>query len=150
MYECLHKPRKPTDHGPILQQRLRQEQQKGDFQVYPLLIEDLQDVALLESRKRLSKGELSAIALAMKIKQAFLTDDQKARKLAEGPLGQLVQTTPHLLGWLFFSGCLTDGDKQAIIDEHKKMGGLLHIHFERVYQESFRCQLLQRNLGGAS
>lgn len=145
MYECLHKGRKLTNHGPTLQNRLRQEQSKGNFSTYSLSIEDLQEVGILEKRRNLSKGELSSIVLAKKINQAFLTDDQKARKLAGEFLGKLVQTTPHLLGWLFFIGRLTDGDKQIIIDEHKNLGGLLEIYFEEIYQESLRCQLMQRN-----
>lgn len=145
-YECLHKPRKPSMHGPILQRRLRHEQLKGDFQPYSLTIYDLQDVGMLESRKKLSKGELSSIALARKFGQAFLTDDQKARKLAEGMMHKMVQTTPHLLGWLFFNGRLTDGDKKTIIDEHVVLSGPLSPHFELVYQESLRCQLMQRNV----
>lgn len=149
-YECLHKPRKPSAHGPILQQRLQQEQLKGDFQAYTLTVEDLQDVSILESRRKLSKGELSSIAFAKKIGQAFLTDDQKARKLAEGILDQLVQTTPHLLGWLFFSGRLSDGDKKTIIDEHILLAGTLSPHFEVIYSESLRCQLLQRNVAATN
>lgn len=145
-YECLHKPRKPSAHGPILQQRLQREQLKDAFQAFPLTIDDLQDVGMLESRKNLSKGELSSIALARKFGQAFLTDDQKARKLAEGLMYKMVQTTPHLLGWLFFNGRLTDGDKRTIIDEHVALSGLLSPHFELVYQESLRCQLMQRNV----
>lgn len=149
-YECLHKPRKPSVHGPILQQRLQQEQLKGRFQACTLTVEDLQDVSILESRKKLSKGELSSIAFAKKIRQAFLTDDQKARKLAESLLDQLVQTTPHLLGWLFFSGRLSDGDKKTILDEHMRLAGTLSPHFEVIYRESLRCQLLQRNVAATN
>ena len=145
-YECLHKPRKPSAHGPILQQRLQQQQIKGAFQSYSLTINDLQDVGMLESRKKLSKGELSSIALARKFGQAFLTDDQKARKLAEGLMHNMVQTTPHLLGWLFFNGRLTDGDKRTIIDEHVALSGQLFPYFESVYHESLRCQLMQRKV----
>src|SRR5712692_651663 len=149
-YECLHKPRKPSAHGPILQRRLQQEQLKGDFQACTLAVEDLQDVSILESRRKLSKGELSSIAFAKKIGQAFLTDDQKARKLAEGLLALSVQTTPHLLGWLFFSGRLSDGDKKTVIDEHMSLAGTLSPHFEVIYNESLRCQLLQRNVAATN
>src|SRR5688572_27858030 len=111
LYECLHKPRKTSKTGSLLQSRLRREQANGMFKNYPLAIDDLQDVGILENRKRLRKGELSSIAFAKKIGQAFLTDDQKARKLAVGVVYRGVQTTPHLLGWLFFSGRLGDGDR---------------------------------------
>ena len=126
-------------HGPILQGRLKEEQLKGDFKAYTLTVEDLQDISILESRKRLSKGELSSIVFAKKIGQAFLTDDQKARKLAEGLLDKSVQTTPHLLGWLFFCGRLSDGDKKTIIDQHVGLAGELSPYFEAVYGESLRC-----------
>lgn len=149
-YECLHKPRKPSAHGPILQQRLQQEQLKGDFKTYTLTVDDLQEISILESRKKLSKGELSSIAFAKTIAQAFLTDDQKARKLAESLLDQSVQTTPHLLGWLFFTRKLSDGDKKTIIDEHTLLAGTLSPHFEFIYSESLRCQLMQRNAAATS
>ncbi len=149
-YECLYKPRKLTSYGQTLQNRLKKEHQNGDFITYPLNIEDLQEVAILESRKKLNKGELSAIAFAKKIKQAFLTDDQKARKLAKTLLGHLVQTTPHLMGWLFFNQHLTDGDKQRIIEEDEELGGCLSSYFEKIYHESLRCKLQQRNVANGN
>ncbi len=146
LYECLHKPRKPSEHGRLLQQRLKEEQSRVAFQAHPLSIEDLQDIGILESRGRLSKGELSSIALARKIGQAFLTDDQKARRLANSMPGHMVQTTPHLFGWLFFTGRLTDGDKEVIINEHRGLGGPLSPYFEAIYLESLRCLLMQRSI----
>lgn len=150
LYECLHKPRQPSTHGPILQKRLRHEQSKGDFKAYRLSIEDLQDTGVLENRLRLGKGELSSIALAKKINQAFLTDDQKARKFAEGIMTGMVQTTPHLFGWLFFTGRLTDGDKSMIITDHKALEGDLSPYFEAIYTESLRCQLMHRRPAATS
>jgi len=150
LYECLHKHRRPSKHGPILQKRLKQEQSKGDFQAYRLSIEDLQDIGVLENRFRLGKGELSSIALARKINQAFLTDDQKARKFAEGIMTGRVQTTPHLLGWLFFTGRLTDGDKYTIITDHMALAGILSPYFESIYEESLRCQLMHRHTAATS
>lgn len=150
LYECLHKPRRPSSHGPILQKRLKQEQLKGEFQAYRLSIEDLQDVGVLENRLRLGKGELSSIALARKINQAFLTDDQKARKFAAGIMTGMVQTTPHLFGWLIFTGRLADGDKNTIITDHKTLAGILSPHFESMYEESLRCQLMHRGASTTS
>lgn len=49
--------------------RLTQEQGRGGFEAHSCDIEDLQAIKLLESRKRLEKGELSSIAFAMKIGQ---------------------------------------------------------------------------------
>jgi hypothetical protein len=141
-YECLYKPRtNPTPEEIELQRRFHRESEKNAFQSYQLDIEDLQDVAVLENRKRLSKGELSSIAFAQKTQQAFLTDDQKARKLAENVLERKrVQTTPHLFGWLYYNDRLGDNEKDQIIGEHKKFGRPLAPFFERAYQEALRCR----------
>ncbi|MDR3454603.1 MAG: hypothetical protein P4L96_17690 [Rhodoferax sp.] len=83
-YECLIKPRKsPTPAEHELMRRLTQEQGRGGFAAHSCDIGDLQVIKILESRKRLGKGELSSIAFAMKIGQAVITDDKKARKLSE-------------------------------------------------------------------
>ncbi|MDF5724128.1 MAG: XRE family transcriptional regulator, partial [Rhizonema sp. PD37] len=69
------------------------------------------DVEILQKRMNLSKGELTSIVFAKKTRQAFLTDDQKARKLASKVMqSDQVQTMPHLLGWLFFVSYLNDND----------------------------------------
>ncbi|MDI9331926.1 MAG: hypothetical protein QM527_11585 [Alphaproteobacteria bacterium] len=79
-YECLTKPRKASTPAETeLMQRLTQEQARGGFAAHSCDIGDLQAIKLLESRKKLGKGELSSIAFAMKINQAVITDDKKAR-----------------------------------------------------------------------
>ncbi len=66
-YECLSKPRKNHDHGDQeLQRRLKTKLQQNEIKSYSIEIADLQDVMVLESRKRVSKGELSSIAFAKK------------------------------------------------------------------------------------
>jgi len=104
LYECLFKPKRTTD--PIdeeLKSRLRAARLESAFETHSLDIADLQTLEILENRKRLGKGELSSIAFAIKTQQALLTDDQKARKLAREVLKKsIIQTTPHLFGWLFF------------------------------------------------
>ncbi|MBW2618962.1 MAG: hypothetical protein JRC92_08815 [Deltaproteobacteria bacterium] len=144
MYECLYKPRqKPTAYDNKLKSRLRTAQNKSAFETYSLDVADLQSIDLLENRKRLGKGELSSIAFALKIRQTFLTDDQKARKFACKILTQSgTQTTPHLLAWLFFTNRLTDIDKDIVIREHREMGRPLERFFEEVYIEAYRCRLL--------
>ena len=143
-YECLFKPRSnPTQEELKLQERLRQECSKGAFPSYHLDIEDLQDIMMLENRQRLSKGELSSIAFAKKTRQAFLTDDQKARKLARDVLeGDMVQTTPHLVGWLCFTSRIGDGDKEKIIKEHCEFNRPLTPYFEQMFNEALRCRLM--------
>ncbi len=67
-YECLTKPRKaPSPAEAELMRRLAQEQRRGGFAAHSCDIGDLQAIKILESRKRLGKGELSSIAFAMKI-----------------------------------------------------------------------------------
>jgi hypothetical protein len=106
LYECLHKARKEwKKEDARLQERLRVARGKGQFKSYSLSIGDLQDVAILEQRKRRSKGELASIACARRVNLPFQTDDQGARKLASAVLGpERVQTTPHVLGWLVLLG----------------------------------------------
>ena len=143
-YECLHKPRKNVSSADEeLQRRLQEEQALGNFAPYNLDVQDLQEIAIIEKRMRLSKGELSSIAFAQKTRQAFLTDDQKARKLASGIIEPaMVQTTPHLFGWLHFHWHLTDGDKDAVIAEHESLKRPLAGQFECMYQEALRYRLM--------
>jgi len=134
-YECMFKKRRySTPEDQELQSRFRKEEVNGQFLSYGVDLEDLQDVGILQKRKRLSLGELSSIAFAKKTKQAFLTDDQKARRLAEEVLQpDQVQTTPHLFGWMLFTGALQDSDKDDVIKEHSAMKRPLAKFFEEMY-----------------
>ena len=144
LYECLFKPRqKISACDEELQSRFRAAQRESVFGTYSMDITDLQTIGLLENRKRLGKGELSSIAFALKIRKALLTDDQKARRLACELLQELVtQTTPHLLGWLFFTNRLVDADKNTIIKEHLEMARPLGEYSEQIYLEACRCRLM--------
>lgn len=144
IYECLYKWRKVATHqDEELKSRLRVARLEPSFASHPLEIEDLQMISLLENRKRMGKGELSSIAFAVKTGQAFLTDDQKARKLVqELNTGFPIQTTPHLFAWLFFIMRLFDSDKDKIITEHAEMGRPLSKYFEEMYSEACRCRLM--------
>jgi hypothetical protein len=143
-YECLLKKRtRSSAEDAELKKRLAYEQGKGRFLVYHLSIEDLQDVDVLERRKNLGKGELSSIAFAKRTLQAFMTDDFGARKLATQVISSgLVQTTPHLFGWLYFSQILSDSDKEEIIKEHESLRGPLRPHFETMYSRALHYRLL--------
>ena len=141
-YECLHKPR--TSETPAeteLMARLRREQERGGFKAHSCDIGDLQAIGLLESRKKLGKGELSSIAFAAKINQAVITDDQKARKLANATRAGLGQTTPHLFAWLMFKRYLGDSDKATVLSQHRALDGTLEPHFERAYELAMACLL---------
>jgi len=145
-YEALHKPRKaPTKKDLELQDILRRERASGLFGDCSLDISDLQDIGVLDNRMRLGKGELASIVFAKKAGLAFMTDDQKARKLGWTVIDRdRIQTTPHLFGWLFFSGELTDSDKDFVITEHEEYGGQLRTYFEATYHEALRCRLMAR------
>ena len=141
-YECLTKPRKtPSPAAAELMRRLIHEQSRGGFVAHSCDIGDLQAIKLLESRKKLGKGELSSIAFAMKIGHAVITDDMKARKLAEDSGHALTQTTPHLFSWLIFRGRLGDSDKQTVITQHQSMERPLAPHFEDAYVIALQCKL---------
>ena len=144
LYECLYKTRaKPTAAGKELQRRLVTAQQQGQFKAYPLDVEDLQDVAILENRQRLRKGELAAIAFAIKTRQAFLTDDQGARVLAAMVMEPgMVQTTPHLLGWLVYIDQLGDSEIDGLVAEHVSFERPLKPYLMEMYREGLRCRLL--------
>jgi hypothetical protein len=144
-YECLIKPRKsPTHADEELRRRLEAEQRSGSFKAHSCGIGDLQDVKVLENRKRLGMGEISSIAFAMKIGQAVLTDDQKARQLAQAAGHTLVQTTPHLFSWLLFTRKLGDSDVSLVVGQHKELDGDLAPHLERAYDFALQCQLNAR------
>lgn len=139
-YECLRKPRKrikPSDTE--LMSRLRLEQANSRFTAFSSDLSDLE--ALLETRKRLGKGEISSIAFAMKFGQAILTDDQDARKLATEFGNEVVQTTPHLFSWLIYIGRLGDADKDTVITQHRELDGILEKYFEEAYTLALRFRL---------
>jgi hypothetical protein len=151
MYECLHKPRKAdTPEDRELRRRLVDAQAKKTFQAHPLSLADLQDVARLEARRRLGKGELSCIAFARRTGLAVLTDDIGAQKLAlaELVIGR-VQSSPHLFGWLVFAGHITDADVEPIVVEHTSMKRHRGEDFRGSYREALRIRLLLRTTSGS-
>lgn len=147
-YECLHKKRKLGLNTTSIE-RLEKEIKAGKFTTYNITIDDLQDIEILNNRKRLGKGELSAIVFAQKTRQAFLTDDKKARKLGNGVLGsENVQTTPHLVGYCFYKRHLLDGDFNILIQEHTSTlngsWGNLSPYFQEAYEYSLKIRLMEK------
>jgi predicted nucleic acid-binding protein len=140
-YECLRKPRTRTRASDLeLMSRLRTEQKKSRFRACPCDLSDIE--TLLEQRERLGKGEISSIALAMKFRQAVLTDDQKARRLATTAGHEMVQTTPHLLSWLIYHHRLADSDKDIVIAQHRELDGTIEKYFEDAYLLALQHRLL--------
>jgi len=144
LYECLYKRRSTVvESDRELKARMKQEHDDNRIMACDLDVADLQAVEILENRQKLSKGELSSIVFAKKTQQAFMTDDKKARKLAQTELAaDRVQTTPHLLGWLLFERRITDGDKDEIIKQHEELDRPLAEHFETIYLEALRCLMM--------
>ncbi|XLZ69741.1 hypothetical protein ABT364_24935 [Massilia sp. SR12] len=141
-YELLLKPRsqlKPADMA--LQGRLRREQAIGQFPSHACTIDDLQVVTALEGRRKLGKGELSSIAFAMRIRQAVITDDRKAAKLAQESGHDLTQTTPHLLAWLDFNNALSDAEKAEVFEQHAALNGSLSAPFQRALEMANHCKV---------
>lgn len=142
-YECLKKLRQdPSPEETELIKRLKSERAANRFQTFQLTIDDLLDLEVLETRKRLGKGELSTIVFAKRTALAIITDDQKARRLACAELGAAtVQTTPQLLGWLVLNQRLSDGDVDRIIVEHQQMQRPLSKYFREAYELALQYRL---------
>ena len=143
-YECIDKPRKRIiAKDQELQRHLKKEQEQGNFTVYHLDIDDLLNVEVLQERMNLGKGELSSIAFAKRTRQAFLTDDQGARKLAETSLeSSNIQTTPHLFGWLIYNQYLSDSDMNQVIIQHEDFNRPLKKYFEIMCRKALEYRLM--------
>jgi predicted nucleic acid-binding protein len=142
-YECLFKSGQLRPERVYLQERLRSELNSSTITVCNIELEDLQDIEVLNKRKNVSKGELSSMILAKRIGHAFMTDDKKAASLAGHIMPRdFIQSTPHLLGWLYFHGRLQDSDKDKILSELQQHERSLQPHIDRAYEEALRCRLM--------
>jgi hypothetical protein len=141
-YECLYKERTaPTVGDTEIQKRLIRHQRNNKFTSHYISIGDLQDESIIRHSQQLGIGELSSIAFSKKINQSFLTDDQKARKIAKAILGDdKVQTTPHIVGWLFYEGIFSDTDLDTLIAEHISFNRPLEKYFKLVYEDACRIR----------
>jgi len=149
-YECLHKPsRRAWPERDELQKRLRAKVTAGKIDFHGIDIDDLQDVEILKNRKKISMGELSVIVFAKKTRQAVLTDDVGAQKLAKTELaGSLVQNTAHLFAWLYFNSHTGDSDKDQIKADLAALCRSLK-HLDELHTEAQRCKALA-NIGNRS
>jgi hypothetical protein len=146
-YECLHKPsRRAWPERDELQKRLRAKVAAGKIQFHGIAIEDLQDIEILKNRKKISTGELSVIVFAKKTRQAILTDDVGAQKLARTELAAShVQNTAHLFGWLYFNSHVGDSDKDQVKDDLRGLCRTLK-GLDECHTEAQRCRALA-NMG---
>jgi len=148
-YECLYKKRK-RNYDNLLITKLKTEISSGRFKNCDISIDDLQELKILENRKKVGKGELSSIVFAKKTRQAFLTDDRKARSLGVEVLGnEYIQTTPHLVGFFFYKRYLVDAEYSVLIAEHKNSlkgaWGDLSEFYLKAYNESMRIRLMEQH-----
>jgi hypothetical protein len=142
-YECLHKPGQSRPERSEMQSRTAREIASGAIKCCSIEIADLQDVEVLENRMRLSRGEISSLVFARKSQQAIMTDDRKAANLARTILAEnRVQSTPHLLAWLYFNYKLQDSDKDKIVAELAMVNRNLQPHLDNAYKEALRCRLM--------
>lgn len=147
-YEALDRPRSRSTLGErAMQEELREllaRQQK--FREVSLSVDDLAAVAALGDVRRLGRGEIAAMALALKMRCALMTDDQPARRHASRVGVQTVQTTPHLLGWLHVEGEIGDTEVTTIISEHENRipadRGPISKFFKAVWYEACRIRLM--------
>lgn len=140
-YECLHKPGQARPERTEMQKRVRREIECGNLMCCNIELEDLQDVQVLSARKKVSTGELSSMVFAKRTRQAFLSDDSKARKLAGTIMEkEFIQSTPHLVGWLYFQGKLQDSDKDKIVADLRQLNRSLQPHLDNAYEEGCRCR----------
>jgi hypothetical protein len=143
IYECLHKRSRLWPERQELQRRLKSKLADGSIAAYPIEIEDLQQVDVLRNRKRLSIGELSVLVFAGKTQQAMLTDDRGAQKLALTHISaDAIQSTPHLVAWLYFSSLLADGDVAQVKAELSGLSRNLDPHFDNSYREAQQCRAI--------
>ncbi len=141
IYECLHKRSQHWPERLVLQGRLKSKLGDGSITAYPIELEDLQQVHVLQNRKKLSIGELSVLVFAGKTQQAMLTDDKGAQKLALTHLAAgAVQSTPHLIAWLYFTSLLGDADVAQVKAELSGLARNLDPHFDNFYHEAQQCR----------
>jgi hypothetical protein len=116
----------------------------------PVSIADLQAVAGRPEARKMGKGEIAAMAMALRMRKAFTTDDQGARRAATTIGVHLSQTIPQMLGWLVYLGELTDGDIQTVLTQHEERvregKGRLTPYFRAMYEEACRYRMLQNGL----
>ena len=151
VYECLYKPRstKPSKQEEELRERFRKELECRAIPSYKIAIQDLQAIEILTNRKKIGKGELSSIVFAIQTRQAFLSDDKGAIKLALTELdSKMVQSTSLLFGWLFFHDHLADHQKEQIILDLETHGRSMRQDFEEAYNHALQFKLMAQNNTG--
>lgn len=148
-YELLVNLRTDPTHGELAIQReagaaLRS---AGVLSEQPVSIADLQALAGRPEAGRMGKGEIAALALALRMRKSFTTDDQGARRASVALGAGAAQTTPQMLGWLVYVGELTDGDVLTVVAQHEERvmqgRGRLTPYFRAMYEEACMYRMLR-------
>lgn len=113
-----------------LREHLRAHLNAGRVSTMSVSIESLQATILAAKEKgltkRLGRGELSCVALARDLGHAaVLTDNKREFRVIEPLVDGRLQKTPQLLGWLYMTDRLSDGDVDLVIQQHEQADGHL-------------------------
>jgi predicted nucleic acid-binding protein len=120
LYECQQiVKREPNSQRTELLARFNAARSEGAFTAQGCEIEDLLAVSR-SAPLGLSSGELSCMAVAYKVRTAFMTDDRQARRYAEQAMQLIVITTPKLYAWLHYHRHLLDSDHDDVVREHEQ------------------------------
>lgn len=142
-YECLHKRGTNSPEWNELRKRLRDRIAAGEIIFCDIELEDLQEVASLEGRLAISKGELSSIAWAKRTGQSFFSDDIKAKRLAKSVIDdESVQDTPHLCAWLCIQGSIHEHDEGQIRADLKSLNRFLDPHISNAFRSALEIRLM--------
>ncbi len=144
-YECLYKVGANSPAWLELRNRLRSCLDSGEIMFCDIDLEDLQEVAALEGRMAISKGELSTIAFAKRTGQSFLSDDRQAKVLAKSVLqAEMIQDIPHLCGWLCVNEVLHESDADPIRLELKALQRYLDPHIVNAFHKALEVKLMKQ------
>lgn len=143
-YECFDKPGPNSPEWQELRKRLLKCIEAGEVLFCDIELEDLQEVAALEARKAISKGELSSIAWAKRTQQIFFSDDKQAKKLAKAALSEsAVQDTPHLCAWLCINDSIHEHDELRIRTELQSLKRPLDPHISNAFRAALEFRLMR-------
>ncbi len=144
-YECFYKRGGNSPEWQELRSRLRERMKNGEIRFWDIDLEDLQELAALEQRKAISKGELSSIVFAKRTVQSFFSDDRQAKALARTVLARdAVQDTPHLCAWLCIHDAIHETDEQTIREELRALNRALDPHLHDAFLKALEYKLMKQ------
>jgi hypothetical protein len=144
-YECLFKSGANSISWIELRSRLQVCLGSNEIMFCDIDLEDLQEVASLEGRMAISKGELSSIAFAKRTCQSFLSDDRQAKILAKSVLDEgSIQDIPHLCGWLCINDVIHESDGDTIRAELKTLQRYLDPHIANAFRGALEIKLMRQ------